>query len=109
MRALERVADKALQLGEAALCSYRSHSSSQCKNAALLHYAVRLWSVVQDPWSPPHMKSAPFHNYHTLVISTTQERYMGCQMPEIVERGLLVYYRVIAIVNQSLIGHKTNP
>ena len=42
MRALERVADKALQLGEAALCSYRSHSSSQCKNAALLHYAVRL-------------------------------------------------------------------
>ena len=28
MRALERVADKALQLGEAALGSYRSHSSS---------------------------------------------------------------------------------
>ena len=40
VRALERVADKALQLGEAALCGYRSHSSSQCKNAALLHYAV---------------------------------------------------------------------
>lgn len=40
MRALERVADKALQLGEASLCNYRSHSSSQCKNASLLHYAV---------------------------------------------------------------------
>ena len=41
VRALGKVADKALQLGKAALCSYRSHSSSQCKNAALLHYAVR--------------------------------------------------------------------
>ena len=40
MRALEKVADKALQLGESALCNYRCHSSSQCKNAALLHYAV---------------------------------------------------------------------
>ena len=46
MRALEKVADKALQLGESALCSYRSHSSSQCKNAALLHYAVSILT----PW-----------------------------------------------------------
>ena len=45
VRALERVADKALQLGEAALSGYRSHSSSQCKNAALLHYAVSTWPL----------------------------------------------------------------
>ena len=45
MRALERVADKALQLGESALCNYRSHSSSQCKNAALLHYAVSILTL----------------------------------------------------------------
>lgn len=42
MRALEKVADKALQLGESALCNYRCHSSSQSKNAALLHYAVSI-------------------------------------------------------------------
>ncbi len=41
MRPLEKVADKALQLGEVALLNYRSHSSSQCRNAARLHYAVR--------------------------------------------------------------------
>ncbi len=40
MHALERVADRALQVGEAAVCSYRSHRSSQAQNAAILYQAV---------------------------------------------------------------------
>lgn len=40
MHALERVADRALQVGEAAVCSYRSHRSSQAQNAAILYWAV---------------------------------------------------------------------
>ena len=42
MHALERVADRALQVGEAAVCSYRSHRSSQAQNAAILYQAVCL-------------------------------------------------------------------
>ncbi len=40
VQALERVADRALQVAEAAVCNYRSHRSSQSKNAAILYHAV---------------------------------------------------------------------
>lgn len=46
--ALERVADKALQVGEAALANYRCNRSSQTENAAILHRAVR---SLQATWS----------------------------------------------------------
>ena len=38
--ALERVADRALQVGEAALGNYRGNRSSQSQNAAILRRAV---------------------------------------------------------------------
>ena len=40
--ALERVADRALQVGEAALANYRCNRSSQSQNVAILHCAVRI-------------------------------------------------------------------
>lgn len=45
LHALERVADRALQVGEAAVCAYRSHRSSQAQNAAILYQAVRVPSL----------------------------------------------------------------
>ncbi|CAL8467403.1 g6941 [Coccomyxa elongata] len=56
MHALERVADRALQVGEAAVCSYRSHRSSQAQNAAILYRAV-------------HLNSAAMSRFHSLISS----------------------------------------
>ncbi len=39
--ALQAVADRALQVGESAIASYRLHRSSRAENAAILRQAVR--------------------------------------------------------------------
>ena len=39
---LQAVADRALQVGEAAIASYRAHRSSRAENAAILRQAVRI-------------------------------------------------------------------
>ena len=39
---LQAVAARALQVGEAAIASYRAHRSSRAENAAILRQAVRI-------------------------------------------------------------------
>ncbi|CAL8467397.1 g6934 [Coccomyxa elongata] len=79
MHALERVADRALQVGEAAVCSYRSHRSSQAQNAAILYRAVRLITLLTS-WGTKdggsmgemfevHLNSAATSRFHSLISS----------------------------------------
>lgn len=47
---LQAVADRALQVGEAAIASYRAHRSSRAENAAILRQAVRPPRPPCAPW-----------------------------------------------------------
>ncbi|EIE24413.1 hypothetical protein COCSUDRAFT_61838 [Coccomyxa subellipsoidea C-169] len=77
MHALERVADRALQVGEAAVCSYRSHRSSQAQNAAILYQAVRLITLLTSCGTKDgggmgemfevHLNSAAVQRFHSLL------------------------------------------
>ncbi|KAK9909456.1 hypothetical protein WJX75_002539 [Coccomyxa subellipsoidea] len=79
MHALERVADRALQVGEAAVCSYRSHRSSQAQNAAILYQAVRLITLLTSCGTKDgdgmgemfevHLNSAAVLRFHSLLAS----------------------------------------
>ena len=57
---LQAVADRALQVGEAAIASYRAHRSSRAENAAILRQAVRIpRTVAPDAQSAPGQSRQP--------------------------------------------------